>query len=152
VKVGFGLQPKGLVQVPAAALIFRSGGPQVARVDKNGRINFRNVTIARDDGNAVELGSGVEPGDELALNVSSQIGDGELVQVNRAEQRTEPPRGQQQSQTTQAQPATVPGQPATTQAPATAQGESTLTAHGPAAAQGPTAAQAPQQLLSTAQR
>jgi hypothetical protein len=104
VKVGFGLQPKGLVQVPAAALIFRASGPQVARVDKNNHISFRSVTIARDDGNAVELGSGVEPGDELALNVSAQIGDGELVQVNRAEQRAEPPRGQQQSATTQADP------------------------------------------------
>jgi RND family efflux transporter MFP subunit len=104
VKVGFGLQPKGLVQVPAAALIFRASGPQVARVDKNNHISFRSVTIARDDGNAVELGSGVEAGDELALNVSSQIGDGDLVQVSRAEQRAEPPRGQQQSATTQADP------------------------------------------------
>ena len=116
VKVGFGLQPKGLVQVPAAALIFRSGGPQVARVDKNNHISFRNVTIARDDGNAVELGSGIEPGDELALNVSSQIVDGELVQVNRAEQRREPPRGQQQAATTQAAPPAAPSQPAATQA------------------------------------
>ncbi|HEY6924275.1 MAG TPA: efflux RND transporter periplasmic adaptor subunit [Steroidobacteraceae bacterium] len=94
VKVGFGLHPKGLVQVPAAALIFRSGGPQVARVDKSGRIDFRDVTIARDDGNAVELGSGVEPGDQLALNVSSQIGEGEIVRVNRTETATTaPPSG-----------------------------------------------------------
>ena len=90
VKVGFGLQPKGLVQVPAAALVFRSGGPQVARVDPSGRIDFRDVTIARDDGNAVELGSGVSPGDELALNVSSQIGEGETVRINRSEQGTAP--------------------------------------------------------------
>jgi RND family efflux transporter MFP subunit len=113
VKVGFSLQPKGLVQVPAAALIFRASGPQVARVDKNNRVSFRSVTIARDDGNAVELGSGVEPGDELALNVSSQVGDGELVQVNRAEQRAEPPRGQQQAATTQAE--AVPHPPTTAQ-------------------------------------
>ncbi len=113
VKVGFGLQAKGLVQVPAAALIFRASGPQVARVDKNNHITFRSVTIARDDGNAVELGSGVEPGDDLALNVSSQITDGELVQVNHAEQRAEPPRGQQQPVTTLAAP--QPGQPSAAQ-------------------------------------
>jgi len=134
VKVGFGLQPKGLVQVPAAALIFRAGGPQVARVDQSGRLRFQDVTIARDDGNAVELGSGVQPGDELALNVSSQIGDGEIVKVNHAEQKAEPPRGAQQSATTQADaptpsPAraedgtgtassTAPGQPATATASA----------------------------------
>ena len=81
VKVAFALQAKGAVQVPAAALIFRSGGPEVARVDSAGRISFQQVTIARDDGNLVELGSGVSPGDRLALNVSSQILDGEHVQA-----------------------------------------------------------------------
>jgi RND family efflux transporter MFP subunit len=112
VKVAFGLQPKGLVQVPAAALIFRASGPQVACVDRSGHIGFRDVTIARDDGNTVELGSGVKPGDELALNVSSQISDGELVRVNRAEQRAEPPRGPQQSATTRAEPENAPAEPA----------------------------------------
>ena len=121
VKVGFGLQPKGLVQVPAAALIFRSSGPQVAVVDKSDHVTFHNVTIARDDGNAVELGSGVRPGDELVLNVSSQIGEGQLVTVNRAEQRTEPPRGQQQSATTQTLPANeTAGEPPPGHPPATA--------------------------------
>jgi hypothetical protein len=82
VKVAFSLQPKGLVQVPAATLIFRASGPQVARVSRTGRIEFRNVTIARDDGSVVELGSGVSPGDKLALNLSSQVGAGDLVKVN----------------------------------------------------------------------
>ena len=81
VKVGFGLPPRGVVQVPAAALIFRASGPQVARVDSLGKISFRDVTIGRDNGNIVELSSGVAAGDRLALNVSSQIGEGERVQV-----------------------------------------------------------------------
>jgi RND family efflux transporter MFP subunit len=78
-KVAFALPPKGLVQVPAAALLFRASGPQVARVGADGRLSFQNVSIARDDGGAVELASGVAPGDRLALNVSSQIVDGERV-------------------------------------------------------------------------
>jgi len=81
VKVGFGLPPRGLVQVPAAALVFRASGPQVARVDRSGRLTFQSVTIGRDDGSVVELASGASAGDRLALNVSSQISDGELVQV-----------------------------------------------------------------------
>jgi RND family efflux transporter MFP subunit len=81
VKVGFGLPPRGLVQVPAAALIFRASGPQVARVGADGRVSFRNVTLGRDDGNMVELSSGVAAGDQLALNISSQIGDGEQVRT-----------------------------------------------------------------------
>jgi len=82
VKVAFGLPPKGLVQVPAAALLFRSGGPQVARIGMDGRIVFQNVTIARDDGNTVELATGVAPGDRLALNLSSQVSAGDPVKVN----------------------------------------------------------------------
>ena len=85
VKVGFGLPPRGLAQVPAAALVFRASGPQVARVDSAGRIRFRSVTIARDDGSVVELSSGVAPGDRVVLNVSSQLSDGELVRVHRVE-------------------------------------------------------------------
>jgi membrane fusion protein, multidrug efflux system len=81
VKVDFQLQPKGTVQVPAAALTFRSGGAQVARVDRSGRVSFQHVTIARDDGNVVELASGVAAGDHLALNVSNQVLDGDLVQA-----------------------------------------------------------------------
>jgi RND family efflux transporter MFP subunit len=79
VNVAFRLQPRGQVEVPAAALIFRAGGAQVARVDANGKIAFENVTIARDDGSMVELASGVKPGDRLVLNVSSQIADGAAV-------------------------------------------------------------------------
>jgi RND family efflux transporter MFP subunit len=82
VKVAFHLAPKGLVQVPAAALIFRSDGPQVARVDGNGKVTFRKVVIARDDGSMIELATGVAPGERLALNVSSQIKDGDVVKVN----------------------------------------------------------------------
>jgi RND family efflux transporter MFP subunit len=85
IKAGFGLPPRGLVQVPAAALVFRASGPQLARVEPSGRISFSNVTIGRDDGSIVELTSGVAPGDRIALNVSSQIADGELVRAQSAE-------------------------------------------------------------------
>jgi multidrug efflux pump subunit AcrA (membrane-fusion protein) len=68
------------VEIPAAALTFRAGGAQVARVDGNDRVSFQRVTIARDDGNVVEVGSGVSAGDRLALNVSSQVLDGDRVQ------------------------------------------------------------------------
>jgi len=84
VKVGFQLPPRGLVQVPAAALMFRASGPQVAVVDPAGHISFRSVTIGRDDGSVVELSAGVAAGDRVALNVSSQIADGELVRAQPA--------------------------------------------------------------------
>jgi RND family efflux transporter MFP subunit len=79
VDVAFQLPENGLLQVPAAAMIFRSGGPQVAVVDADGHVRFRRVTIARDEGSLIELGSGVSAGDKVALNISSQIADGDLV-------------------------------------------------------------------------
>ena len=79
VDVAFQLQTSDMVQVPAAALVFRSSGPEVAVIDNSGRISFRKVAITRDDGNTVELGSGVSPGERVALNVSSQIRDGDKV-------------------------------------------------------------------------
>jgi RND family efflux transporter MFP subunit len=79
VNVAFKLQPRGLVEVPAAALIFRPKATQVARIDANSKIDFQDVTIARDNGTLVELGSGVKPGDRLVLNISSQIAAGQIV-------------------------------------------------------------------------
>lgn len=79
VDVAFRLQDSGLFQVPAAALVFRSNGPQVAVVEADGHVRFRKVAIARDEGSVIELGSGVAAGDKVALNISSQIGDGDLV-------------------------------------------------------------------------
>jgi RND family efflux transporter MFP subunit len=77
--VTFQLHQRGLLEVPAAAILFRSTGLQVAVVDSSGRIDFRPVTVAKDNGDTVVLASGVNPGDKVALNLSSAITAGELV-------------------------------------------------------------------------
>jgi RND family efflux transporter MFP subunit len=85
VNASFDLPPRGQVQVPPAALLFRASGPQVAMIDSQGRVVFHPVTIARDDGATVELGTGVKAGDKLILNLSSQIAAGDPVQISRPE-------------------------------------------------------------------
>jgi RND family efflux transporter MFP subunit len=85
VNVAFSLPARGQVEVPAATLIFRSSGTQVAEVDATGRIRFAAVSIARDDGSWVELSSGVKPGDRLVLNISSQIAAGQAVAVEESQ-------------------------------------------------------------------
>jgi len=70
------------LRIPASALTFRSGGPEVAVVGPDGTVAFRPVTIARDMGDSVELGSGVSEGDRVALNISNQIANGDRVTVN----------------------------------------------------------------------
>lgn len=82
VEVGFLLDNSHLMQVPAAALVFHSGHPQVAVVDANGAVHFRDVTIGRDDGNIIELQSGVQSGQKLVLNLSNQIVDGQKVRIS----------------------------------------------------------------------
>jgi RND family efflux transporter MFP subunit len=90
VNVAFRLPSRGSVEVPAAALIFRSNGVQVAVVDGTGKVQFRDVAIARDNGGLVELSSGVKPGDRLVLNISSQIATGQTVAVNQSDGGTMP--------------------------------------------------------------
>ena len=85
VKVAFALPPRGGVEVPAAALIFRASGTEVAHVDDQGKVRFEAVSIARDNGSLVELSSGARPGDRLVLNISSQIAAGQAVAVNEPE-------------------------------------------------------------------
>ena len=82
VQVAFALHTQGVSQVPAAALVFGVSGPQVAIVGSDGTVEFRNVSIARDNGGVVELASGVRPGEKVALNISSQIADGAKVRLS----------------------------------------------------------------------
>jgi len=86
VRVAFTLPSHGLLEVPAAALVFRAAGPQVAVVGADGRVHLRSVAIARDDGITVLLASGVAAGDEVVLNLSSQISEGQPVVARRTNQ------------------------------------------------------------------
>jgi RND family efflux transporter MFP subunit len=79
VNVGFAVKKQPLLQVPASALIFRSNGPQIAVVDKTGQVSFHNVTIGSDHGDFVEIASGLSPNDQVALNLSNQVAEGDHV-------------------------------------------------------------------------
>jgi RND family efflux transporter MFP subunit len=81
VQVAFHLRPTSFVQVPASALLFRASGPQVALIEGDGTVKFQDVTIGRDEGNFVEIASGLSEGDKVALNISNQIADGDRVTV-----------------------------------------------------------------------
>jgi RND family efflux transporter MFP subunit len=86
VQVAFQLQNGGLLSIPAAALAFIASGPRVAIVAPDGSVHFKAVSIARDDGDRVELASGISAGDVLVLNISNQIAEGQKVQS-----RSDPP-------------------------------------------------------------
>ena len=81
VQADFELTGGASLQIPAAALLYRSGGPQVAVIEETGAVVFRDVTIASDDGNVVAIDSGLAIGDRVALNLSSRIATGEKVKA-----------------------------------------------------------------------
>ncbi len=67
------------IEIPSAALTFRNGGPTVAVVTELSTLSFRPVTILQDLGDRIELDSGLEPGDRVALNVSADSVEGQRV-------------------------------------------------------------------------
>jgi RND family efflux transporter MFP subunit len=72
------------LQVPATALLFRSGGLSVAVVGPNRRVQIRRITIARDMGTVVQVASGVGSGDAVIDNPPDSIGNGDLVRLAKA--------------------------------------------------------------------
>ncbi len=94
---------KGDVQslvIPSNTLIFRSPGSQVAVVE-NDHARLRNVTIGRDFGANLEIVSGLRDTDEVIVNPSDSLSDGQPVAV----QRGQP----EQSQPSRSAPAAVAG-------------------------------------------
>ena len=73
--------PKGAVHVPATALMFRDQGMMVATVDPANRVRLKVVTIRRDMGASVEVGSGVSLADRVIDNPPDAIREGDLVKV-----------------------------------------------------------------------
>jgi len=82
VRVELNVHQSNSVQVPASAVVFRSKGPQVAVVGSDGLVSFRDVSIINDDGEYIDLGSGVKAGEAVALNISNLISEGDKVAIN----------------------------------------------------------------------
>jgi RND family efflux transporter MFP subunit len=73
VHVKLQVAPVAVVQVPASAVLFQSASPQVAVVDSNGPVRLQDVSVARINGNFVEIASGLSEGDKVAVNISKGI-------------------------------------------------------------------------------
>ncbi|WP_343525304.1 efflux RND transporter periplasmic adaptor subunit [Sphingomonas sp.] len=71
----------GAALVPSSAILFGSGGAQVATVDPHGRIMMHKIHIGQDNGPTVEVLSGVQPGEMVVDNPPDSLSQGELVRV-----------------------------------------------------------------------
>jgi RND family efflux transporter MFP subunit len=79
VRTTFQLTQGSLLQVPASAVLFRQAGPEVAVVGDDNHVKFHTVTIAHDEGDVVQIGAGLQINDRVALNISSEVADGDTV-------------------------------------------------------------------------
>src|SRR5580698_8587030 len=69
------------LHIPASALIFNQSGLRVATVGSDDKVLFKTVTIARDLGRDIELGSGLSPDDRIIIAPPDGIADGDQVRV-----------------------------------------------------------------------
>jgi len=71
------------VTVPASTLLFRAEGLQVAVV-RNGQAQLVPVAIGRDDGQSVEIVSGLQPTDQVIVSPSDSLTSGTRVRITGA--------------------------------------------------------------------
>ncbi len=70
-----------VLSVPASALIFDAKGLSIATVDASNHVALKPVTIARDLGKIIEIGSGLAATDRVIENPPDGIGNGAEVRI-----------------------------------------------------------------------
>ncbi len=71
----------GTVTVPATTLLFRAAGPQVAVLGKDNHVVLRNVHIAMDLGDKLEIDQGLQSNDRIIDHPTDSLAQGDLVQL-----------------------------------------------------------------------
>ena len=80
--VRLNLQREGVpLHIPASALIFNGSGLRVATVGADDKVLFKTVTIARDLGKEIELGSGLSSDDRVIVAPPDGLADGDEVRI-----------------------------------------------------------------------
>ncbi len=76
-----------VLEIPAGALIFNKDGTQVA-VYQDGKAHIRKVALAEDDGDHVDIATGLEPTDRVIVSLPVDLVDGAPVAVRDAKAET----------------------------------------------------------------
>lgn len=70
-----------VLSIPASALIVGRNGPHVATVTPENKVMLKRVTIVRDLGKTIALGTGINKQDRIIETPPDGVGDGDSVQV-----------------------------------------------------------------------
>ena len=69
------------ITIPVNAMLFRAEGPRVALVDKDGKVHMHPISIGRDFGATLEILGGLDVSDQIIINPSDSLEDGQQVHV-----------------------------------------------------------------------
>ena len=69
------------LSIPASALLFDAQGLRVATVDADGKVRFKPVTLLRDDGKTVQIGSGLNAQDRVIDSPPDGLDNGDPVRI-----------------------------------------------------------------------
>jgi RND family efflux transporter MFP subunit len=68
------------LKIPSNTLLFRSQGLQVGIV-RDGHVHLQSIIIGKDNGRSVEIATGLSPGDQVILDPSDSLAEGQPVQI-----------------------------------------------------------------------
>jgi len=83
------LTPHPPLVIPGNALIFRQAGPQAGVVDSDGTVHLKKIIIGRDLGTSLEITEGLNPDDQVIINPSDSLADGQKVNVTTNEKKAQ---------------------------------------------------------------
>ena len=87
------------VTVPVNAMLFRSEGPRVAVIGSDNKVRLRPINIGRDYGATLEILGGVSPSEQIVVNPSDSLEDGQQVKVAQTSPEQQQPAQALQSRT-----------------------------------------------------
>jgi hypothetical protein len=64
-------------------MLFRAEGPRVAIVDKDNKVRLLPITIGRDFGATLEILGGVDLSDQIIINPSDSLEEGQQVHLGK---------------------------------------------------------------------
>jgi RND family efflux transporter MFP subunit len=69
------------ITIPVNAMLFRAEGPRAAIIDQYGKVHLRPISIGRDFGATLEILGGLEVSDQIVINPSDSLDEGQQVHV-----------------------------------------------------------------------
>jgi len=79
--------------VPVNAMLFRAEGARVAVVGADGKVQLRPLTIGRDYGTTLEILGGLQVNEQVVINPSDSLEEGQQVRVAQPQQGQNQPQG-----------------------------------------------------------